>query len=437
MTTGVGTAPTRRAASAVALMIAALIGIYMISQFFRNSIGVVGPDLAREFDLRASDLSWLSSIFFFAFALAQIPVGVALDRYGPRPVMLTTAAIALVGAAVFAFAPGYLGLLLGRALLGLGCSSFYMGALMIYARDFPPGRFGQLTGMQLGAGSLGTLVATAPLAWATQAWGWRGAFWGVAAISAAMTLLVFFFVHESDHARQTRQSRAESFAESLRGVGRAIRVPEFWTLFYMQLTVYSPFAAVLGLWAAPWLAQIHGVPPEGRGQLLFVMALAQIGGLFFWGALDRPMRSYKRPALIAIVGAIAALAVAALIDIPAGGLLTFCAAFGFLSAGSPLVTAHGKYLFPAELTARGLTLMNIGTIGGVWVQQFLTGLVMDLFPYTQGPAGRLYPPEAYHAVFAVMAAELAFGALLYLRVVDRHPLRQSSAEQINAGNTMT
>lgn len=424
MTSGTDGRTARRSAGAIALMIAALIGIYMISQFFRNSIGVIGPDLARDFNLRASDLSWLSSIFFFAFAAAQIPVGVAIDRFGPRAVMLATAAVTLIGACVFAVAPGYAGLLLGRALLGLGCSSFYMGSLTIYAREFPPSRFGQLTGMQLGAGSIGTLVATAPLAWAAQAWGWRGAFWAVAAVSAAMTILVLLFVHESPQARAGRSARAESLAQSLDGVGRAIRVPEFWTLFYMQLTVYSPFAAVLGLWAAPWLAQAHGVAADGRGRLLFVMALAQIVGLFFWGALDRPMRSYKRPALIAIVGSIAVMGVAALIDLPPAWLGAYFAAFGFLSAGSPLITAHGKTLFPAELTARGLTLMNIGTVGGVWVQQFLTGLVMELFPYTQGPAGRIYPPDAYKAVFAVMAVELAIGVVLYLRVADRHPLRQ-------------
>lgn len=435
MTTGVASAPSRRPASVIALMIAALIGIYMVSQFFRNSIGVIGPDLARDFDLRAGDLSWLSSIFFFAFAAAQIPVGVAIDRFGPRAVMLATAAITLIGAAVFAFAPGYSGLLLGRALLGLGCSSFYMGSLTIYAHEFPSSRFGQLTGMQLGAGSIGTLVATAPLAWAAQAWGWRGAFWGVAAISAFMTLLVLLFVHESADARANRQARAESVGESLRGVARAVRVPEFWTLFYMQLTVYSPFAAVLGLWAAPWFAQVHGVPPEGRGRLLFVMALAQIIGLFFWGGLDRPMRSYKRPAMIAIVGAIAVMGLAAIVNIPTGALMLFCAAFGFMSAGSPLITAHGKFLFPADLTARGLTLMNIGTVGGVWVQQFVTGLVMDMFPYVQGPSGRVYPPDAYKAVFAVMAAELAIGILLYMRVVDRHPLRPVETPATPASKT--
>jgi predicted MFS family arabinose efflux permease len=416
-----------RRTGAVALMIAALIGIYMISQFFRNSIGVIGPDLARDFDLRAGDLSWLSSIFFFAFAAAQIPVGVAIDRFGPRAVILATAAITLVGAAVFAFAPNYAGLLAGRALLGLGCSSFYMGSLSIYAREFPPARFGQLTGMQLGAGTIGTLVATAPLAWAAQAWGWRGAFWAVAGVSAAMTLFVLLFVHESDHARALRSARAESLSDSLKGVARAVRVPEFWSVFYMQVVTYSPFAAVLGLWAAPWLAQVYGVGPEERGRLLFALALGQVAGLFFWGALDRPMRSYKRPALISLAGAIACLSLAAFTEIPRGWLMAFLALFGLFNAASPLITAHGKSLFPAELTARGLTLMNIGTVGGVWAQQFLTGLVMDLFPYTQGPAGRIYPSEAYHAVFAVMAAELALGVLIYLRVRDRHPMRTSDA----------
>lgn len=418
-------APARRPL-AVLPMIAALIGIYMISQFLRNSIGVIGPDLARDFDLSAGDLSWLSSIFFFAFAAAQIPVGVAIDRFGPRATILATAGLTLAGAAIFASAPGPALLLVGRALLGLGCSSFYMGSLSIYAREFSHARFGQLTGMQLGAGNLGTLIATAPLAAAAAAWGWRGAFWGVAAVSAAASLLVVLFVHESAHARAARLARAETFSQSLAGVGRAIRVPEFWSIFYMQIVTYSPFAAVLGLWAAPWLAQVYGVEPAERGAMLFALALAQIAGLFFWGALDRPMRSYKRPAMIAILGSIAALATAALFDLPRGGLMAFFVAYGFLNAASPLITAHGRMLFPPELTARGLTLMNIGTIGGVWLQQWITGHVIDLFPYTQGPSGRLYPAAAYHAVFGVMAAQLAVGLLIYFRVADRHPLRRAN-----------
>jgi MFS family permease len=409
---------------AVAAMVASLIGIYMVSQFYRNSVGVIGPDLVKEFALSASDLSWLSSAFFLAFAAAQVPLGVAIDRWGPRAAILATAFVALIGGAVFAFAPGYGGLLAGRALLGLGCSSFYMASLSIYAREFAPAKFGSLTGMQLGAGTLGTLLATAPLAYAASQLGWRGAFWIVVAVTAAMTALTFLFVHESQTARAARLARAESWADGLRGVLRATKVRDFWVVFYMQLVTYSPFAAVLGLWGAPWLKQVHGVETDARGRLLFILALAQVAGLFFWGALDRPFRSYKRPALIAVLGAAAILLTAALVDLPAAWLAPFMALFGFVGAGAPLVTSHGKTLFPQELTARGLTLMNIATIGGVWAQATLTGWVMERFASQMTAEGRVYPAEAYHAVFAVMAAELVIGAALYAwRARDLHPLR--------------
>lgn len=407
----------------VALMVAALIGIYMVSQFFRNSIGVIGPDLAREFDLKATDLSALSSIFFLSFAAAQIPLGIAIDRWGPRAAILTTAAIMLAGAALFALAPGFRELVLARLLIGIGCSSFYMGALAIYAREFSPARFGAMTGMQLGAGTLGTLLATAPLAAASAAWGWRGAFLGVAAISAAMTLLVFLFVRESPAARLARAAGGESFRQAIAGVWRATRVEGFWTVFLMQLVTYSPFAAVLGLWGAPWLDQVYGIEAAQRGNLLFALALAQVAGLFFWGAVDRPFRSYKTPAIVAGLGAAGLLLLAALVRLPAWALMPFLAIYGFVNASAPLTTAHGKALFPRELTARGLTLMNIATIGGVSLQQMLTGFVIESFGYQTTPAGRVYPAEAYQAVFATMAVEMLIGLAFYLRIANRHPLR--------------
>ena len=417
-------------AARVAAMVAALIGIYMVSQFFRNSVGVIGPDLAREFDLKATDLSWLSSIFFLSFAVAQIPLGVAIDRFGPKASILATAAIMLAGAALFALAPGYGGLVTGRLLIGVGCSSFYMGALAIYARQFPPERFAAMTGMQLGVGTIGTLLATAPLAAATAAWGWRGAFAGVALVSAVMTALVMVFVFENPQAKAARLSRSETLGEAFAGVWRATKVDGFWTVLLMQFVTYSPFAAVLGLWGAPWLQQVHGVGPDDRGRLLFALALAQVVGLFVWGASDRLFRSYKRPAMISGFGAASALLAAALVDLPHAALLPYLVFYGFLNASSALVTAHGKTLFPADLTARGLTLMNIGTIGGVSLQQTITGWVIEAFGSRIVDGVRVYPPEAYRAVFGVMALELLIALALYVRIADRHPLRPAPTTKV-------
>lgn len=410
-------------AMATALMVAALVGIYMVSQFFRNSVGVVGPDLARDFNLKAADLGILSSTFFLSFAAAQIPLGVAIDRWGPKKPMLVTAGIMLAGTAVFAFAQGFAGLTLGRALIGIGCSSFYMGPLAIYASRFPPEKFGSMTGLQLGAGTTGTLAATAPLALAAEAFGWRYAFLGVGAVGALMTLAVLILVPGDDKSAADRKGNGESLARSIAGVGEAMGVPDFWKVFLLQLASYAPFAAILGVWAAPWLQQVYGIGPETRGAMLFALALAQVAGLFFWGSSDRWLKSYKKPIALGAGGAILILLAAALFGVPREGLWLFFVLFGFVCAFTPMVTAHGKILFPNRLTARGLTLMNIGTIGGVFLQQTITGYVVEAFGSAMTPAGRSYPAEAYAAVFAVLAAQLALALVFYLRIADRHPLK--------------
>ena len=118
-------------AEPVVALIAGLVAIYGVSQFLRNSVGVIASDLGRELDLSAGEIGLLSSTFFFSFAAAQIPVGIAIDRYGPKRTMLATAALAVAGTLLFAAAPSASVLILARVLMGLGCSTFFMAPLAI------------------------------------------------------------------------------------------------------------------------------------------------------------------------------------------------------------------------------------------------------------------------------------------------------------------
>jgi MFS family permease len=198
----------RRAAEAggaAVALIATMVAIYLVSQFLRNSVGVIAPDLARELGLTASDIGLLSSAFFFVFAAAQIPLGIALDRFGPRLCLLVCAGIAVLGAVAFAMASSTGGLVLGRALLGLGCSAAFMAPLALYARRFPPERFATLVGLQLGLGSIGTLLATAPLAYATAEFGWRASFLGVGVFTLLAGLLVAAVVTDDRGAETARR----------------------------------------------------------------------------------------------------------------------------------------------------------------------------------------------------------------------------------------
>jgi predicted MFS family arabinose efflux permease len=408
----------RSAWTAGAVLVGVLASIYMISQFFRNSIGVIGPDLAREFDLDAGALSLLASIFFLSFAAVQIPLGMAIDRFGPRAVILATAGVVIAGAVYFAAARGFGDLVAARLVIGLGCSSFLMAPLAMYASRFPPQRFSSIVGLHVGAGNIGSLAATAPLAFAAATIGWRGAFGLVAAVACIAAALVFLLVREAEEARARRAAQRESARDLIAGVVEAVRTPWFARIFLLHLASYPAFAAILGLWSGPWLSHVYGMPVEARGKLLLAMVIGQILGLFVWGSADRWFRGYKTPVAIASVGCIVALALPAVATLPEATLLPYMFALGFVFGFLPLLTAHGRSLFPDRLIGRGLSLMNIASIGGVFLLQIVTGLLIGLFAAQVVDGARVYPPEAYRLVFGFLALQLAAALAAYLSAPD-------------------
>jgi MFS family permease len=385
------------AASAALLLVSTLIAIYMVTQFLRNSVAVIAPDLARSIDLSASDLGFLSSVYFFSFALAQLPLGIALDRFGPRRVLLVCTLMMILGCLAFAAATSSTGLVGARALMGLGSSSAFMASLAIYARRFAPDRFATLTGLQYGIGSVGSLFATAPLAFAAAAIGWRESFVVVAAVTLVTGILVATVVKDDTAAGSVR--RQESIGEAVAGVLTVLRTPSVGRLFLMHLAAYSSFALFAGLWGGPYLSHIYGYGLTERGNLLLIPALAQIAGAFLWGPSDRLFGQYKPPVLLGgglTAGLLVILAAAGAPPLPL--LILWMVVFGLLAFTPPLI-AHGKSLFPPHLVGRGLTLFNMGTMGGVFVTQAVTGLVIDLFPAEEGR----YPLIAYQCVFVLQA----------------------------------
>jgi MFS family permease len=414
------TSPAPARSEPVLALVTGLVAIYAISQFLRNSVGVIASDLARELDLSAGQIGLLSSSFFLSFALAQVPVGIAIDRYGPKRTMLATAVAAIAGTGLFAVAPSGSALVLARSLMGLGCSTFFMAPLAIYARRFPPERFAALTSLQMGLAGLGTLVATAPLAASAAAIGWRASFLGVAGITTLIVVTLLWAVPADAGAGERPR---ESWAETLRGVATAVRAPSFGRVFFAHLAAYSTFATVVGLWAGPWLSDVYGVDLTARGRFLLIGAVAQIVGLLLWGRADRIAGGHKLPVLVGGGATVALLTVAALVPLGTLAVAFWLAAFGLAIGFTPILTAHGKSLFPPTLTGRGITLMNIGAIGGTFLSQSVTGLLIDVVG--RGAEGR-YPPEGYRVVFGALALWLLLSLAFYSGAADPHPGRYAS-----------
>src|SRR5262245_37773507 len=402
----------RTAISGAAItLVATLVSIYIVSQFLRNSIGVIAPNLAADLGLSPAEIGLLSSIFFLTFAAVQIPLGMALDRFGPRICLVVGAAITVIGAVVFACAANPGVLIFGRALLGLGTAGSFVASLAVYARRFPPDRFATLAGLQVGIGTLGALLATAPLAFSTATVGWRGSFLGVAAVTLLIGLMIAVVVKDDAVSARSR----ETLRESLSGIVAVLRTPSVGRLFVMNLTAYSTFGLIVGLWGGQ------------RGSFLLIPVLTPIVGSMLWGPLDRLTGSHKLPVLVGAGATAAMLGYLALMGtLTPFMLVAWFAAFGFLSAYVPVLVAHGKALFSPHQVGRGLTVLNMGTMGGTFLAQVISGFVIGMFP--TGPDGA-YELAAYRLVFALQAV-LQVGFILLTTLVyfgSRDPMTDRAA----------
>src|SRR5205085_8196621 len=299
-----------------------------------------------------------------------------------------------IGTIEFALATTPAGLIAARALMGLGSSCYLMAPLALYAQRFPPERFTVLAGIQLSIGTIGTLFVTAPLAWASAAIGWRTTFLVVAGVLLACALLVAIVVREDRRERQA--AHGETLRDSFAGVLEVARMRGFWPLFLMHSMSYSSYVLIVSLWGGPFLAHVYGYGLTERGDLLMLPAISHIIGVVVWGHAQRLFGTYKPLVLAgAIATAAALLLLAAIGRLETRWLVVWMAVFGFLPAYFPVLLAHGRSLLPPHLVGRGITLFNIGTIGGTFVVQLVSGGLIDLFPAQNGT----YPLDAYRLVF--------------------------------------
>ena len=260
---------------------------YFLSFFFRNVNAVISKDLAAEFSLAPSDLGFLTSMYLLAFAAFQLPLGVLLDRYGPRRAVAGLLCVAGAGALIFALAQDFVTLSIGRALIGLGVSAGLMGAIKAFTLWFPLSRLASLNGFYLAAGGLGGLAATAPAQALVGAWGWRALFVLLAVLSVGAALLVFRVVPE-----KKLPGEGQTLRTQLAGFGEIFSSVTFWRIATGFVVCHAGYLALQGLWLGPWLYDVARLGQDAAANYLFVTAAAYtVGSVFFGVASDRLARA--------------------------------------------------------------------------------------------------------------------------------------------------
>lgn len=350
--------------SPVARVGVAMSAMTAVSQFHRAAIGVVAPELAAELQLGPAALGSANTAFFLALLVAQLPVGVGLDRMGPRRLVTWLTALAVIGSVGQALAQDGAQFLAARFVLGLGCAASFMSAVVLAGRwHAGPGLTRAMSGI-FAWSQVGILAAGAPLALASGLVGWRGAYLVSAALTVAIGAVWWRWTVDVPPGMAVRGREKETLGEVLAGQFTVWKTPGLLRILSMHCFAYAVMATLLTLWAGPYLYDVHGLDAAGRGMVLLAMGLTVPCGQLALPFLERNLgreRAVVASAVI-VIGSMAVLA--AWPGVPLWMAIAMLMISCFFSTYSILLVAQGRALFPEHLVGRGITTVNLGQVLG-------------------------------------------------------------------------
>lgn len=386
---------------------------YFLSYLFRTINALISGHLSSDIGLGTADLGLLTSVYFLVFAAAQIPVGILLDRFGPRRVQGALLLVAAVGAEIFAVSTGFVSLLLARAMIGLGVAAALTAGLKSIMLWFPRERVALLNGYMIMLGSLGAVTATAPaehlLAWM----GWRQFFDILAAATGATAMLICVVVPE--------RAIVPSISSIPATLGSVFYDRRFWRIAPLSATCVGSAWSLQGLWAAPWLMDVENFDRASLVGHLFIMSVVLSGGAWLFGTVvhhtrRRGVGAETILAMVAVLFIAAELALILRVPLPSILPWSVVAVVGAATVVSFAVIAD---YFPPELAGRANGALNVLHFGSAFLAQYATGLILEQWSSGDGHRSILAYQVAFGLDIVLQITAFVWFALPWLRCFTR------------------
>ena len=370
---------------------------YFLSYLFRSVNAVLGADLVRTFSLSAGQLGLAAAGYSFAFALFQLPLGLLLDRYGPRRVQAALLCCSALGALLFSQAWGVASLTFASALIGFGFAGGLMAGFKAVTLWVRPERIAFANGCIMAFGALGSVAATIPANWAAERFGWRAVFEGLTAIVLAVAAFIFFAVPE-----HKMEGPAPSIRDQLAGLARCFASRPFLQVAPLAALCGGGSIAVQSLWVGPWLRDVGGFDRSGVAEGLFLVALVFSGGILMSGILADQLARRGIDLLVTMIAGLTVnfLCMGAIILGAGRSMLAVWLIYAMTGQVVALVYAHLSRALGKSLAGRSNAGVNFLVFATAFLTQWGIGRVIDRFPQT----ATRYDPAGYRAGFGLLLA---------------------------------
>jgi len=400
------------------LMFLSLSALFAMGQFHRSSGAVVSTVFGADLGLNAGQLGLAIGAMFIAHGLCQPPVGVLLDRFGARRILAGALLIAVTGCLTIAAAQSAAALIVGRLLLGIGFAAGMAGPYVVFVNWAPPNAIATLTGRLMFMGGLGGICATAPLALFIDAYGWRTAYVGLAALTlvAGVVAVVVTRDHPPGEAERRALSRPRTLKESFTGLIAVARSRRLRPILVAAVFLYAPMQTLVGLWAGPFLKDVHGLDPVASSHVILAAALGMSAGMLIYGPLER--RLDRRRVVVVAAALVIALLFGALAAGAYANLTLVVPIFVAIAVAAPffvVVLAHAQGLFEPHLAGRVVACVNLLGVSGIFVMQNVTAQIIEAVPHPPGTTGSAL---GYRLVFGLVAVVFVLLAAVYSRTAE-------------------
>ena len=387
--------------------------MYILVYFYRVSLAVVAGDISRELHLTPTQLGTLSGVLFYVYAAAQIPLGPMIDRLGSRVVISGCGVLTTLGGILFSQADTLAVAMIARMLIGIGTASVLMATFTLFSHWFSKQEFGRVSGFMVALGNLGNLAATAPLALAVGACGWRNSFLVVGVAQAAVTLLVFVKVQDKPGGGVAHDEHgSHPKTEMMVAWGEIFGNRDFWLLGVLAFSWYGNYLALQALWGGPYLMEVLHLSREGAGSMLMFTSFGFIVGSSLIDTVARRFfKSYKKTllagqlALLLLMTAFMGWAEAVPQPLLAGVFFVV----GLAVSSGVMIYPIIRSMFPVGIVGTALTSLNFYVLMGAAVTQQVMGVIVGSYGDTAGSISA----GALHAAFMVPIAGLALSIVLY------------------------